>query len=61
MVENKELKGKEEEIRDMYRPIIDMVYKLYCIPSKADKTMKEIMVSLKEIGHVNTIDLKGRN
>ena len=53
--------GLFKEAQNMYRPIIDMVYKLYCVPSKADETMKEIMTNLKEIGHVNTIDLKGRN
>ena len=46
----------QKEVHDMYRPIIDLVYKLYCVPSQADDTMKEIKVLLKEAGHVDTID-----
>jgi len=51
-------KDVQKEVYDMYRPIIDLVYKLYCVPSQADDTMKEIKVLLKEIGHVDTINLK---
>ena len=51
-------KDVQNQVHDMYRPIIDLVYKLYCVPSQADDTMKEIKVLLKEIGHVDTIDLK---
>ena len=47
-----------KEVYDMYRPIIDLVYKLYCVPSQSDDTMKEIKVLLKEAGHVDTINLK---
>ena len=48
----------EKEVPDKYRPIIDLVYKLYCVPSQSDDTMKEIKVLLKEAGHVDTINLK---
>ncbi len=51
-------KDVQKEVYDMYRPIIDLVYKLYCVPSQADDTMKEIKAKLKEIGHVDTINLK---
>ena len=51
-------KNAQREVHDKYRPIIDLVYKLYCVPSQADDTMKEIMVLLEEAGHVDTIDLK---
>ena len=51
-------KDVQNQVHDMYRPIIDLVYKLYCVPSQADDTMKEIKVLLKEIGHVDTINLK---
>ena len=51
-------KGVQKEVYDKYRPIIDLVYKLYCVPSQADDTMKEIKVLLKEAGHVDTINLK---
>tara|TARA_B100000809_G_C14627114_1_gene347094 strand:- start:135 stop:353 length:219 start_codon:yes stop_codon:yes gene_type:complete len=51
-------KDVQNQVHDKYRPIIDLVYKLYCVPSQADDTMKEIKVLLKEIGHVDTIDLK---
>ena len=49
-------KDVQNEVYDKYRPIIDLVYKLYCVPSQADDTMKEIKVLLKEAGHVDTID-----
>ena len=49
-------KDVQNEVHDKYRPIIDLVYKLYCVPSQADDTMKEIKVLLKEAGHVDTID-----
>ena len=60
VIKNKGIYHKEgmELVYDMYRPIIDLVYKLYCVPSQADDTMKEIKVLLKEIGHVDTINLK---
>ena len=51
-------KDVQKEVHDKYRPIIDLVYKLYCVPSQADDTMKEIKVLLKEAGHVDTINLK---
>jgi hypothetical protein len=51
-------KDVQKEVYDMYRPIIDLVYKLYCVPSQADDIMKEIKAKLKEIGHVDTINLK---
>ena len=51
-------KDVQNQVHDMYRPIIDLVYKLYCVPSQADDTMKEIMAKLEEIGHVNTIDIE---
>ena len=51
-------KDVQKEVHDKYRPIIDLVYKLYCVPSQADDTMKEIKVLLKEVGHVDTINLK---
>ena len=51
-------KDVQNQVHDKYRPIIDLVYKLYCVPSQADDTMKEIKVLLKEIGHVDTINLK---
>ena len=51
-------KDVQNQVHDMYRPIIDLVYKLYCVPSQADDTMKEIMAKLKEIGHINTIDIE---
>ena len=46
-----------KDIHNMYRPIIDLVYKLYCVPSQSDDTMKTIMRELDKIGHVNTINL----
>ena len=49
-------KDVQKEVHDKYRPIIDLVYKLYCVPSQADDTMKEIKGLLKEAGHVDTID-----
>ena len=51
-------KDVQNQVHDMYRPIIDLVYKLYCVPSQSDDTMKEIMAKLEEIGHVNTIDIE---
>ena len=48
-------KDVQNQVHDMYRPIIDLVYKLYCVPSQADDTMKEIMAKLKEIGHTKPI------
>ena len=51
-------KDVQNQVHDKYRPIIDLVYKLYCVPSQADDTMKEIKVLLKEAGHVDTINLK---
>ena len=51
-------KDVQNQVHDKYRPIIDLVYKLYCVPSQADDTMKEIMVLLKEAGHVDTINIK---
>ena len=51
-------KDVQKEVYDKYRPIIDLVYKLYCVPSQADDTMKEIKVLLKEAGHVDTINIK---
>jgi len=51
-------KDVQKEVYDKYRPIIDLVYKLYCVPSQSDDTMKEIKVLLKEAGHVDTINIK---
>ena len=51
-------KDVQKEVHDKYRPIIDLVYKLYCVPSQADDTMKEIMVLLEEAGHVDTINIE---
>ena len=51
-------KDVQKEVYDNYRPIIDLVYKLYCVPSQADDTMKEIMVLSEEAGHVDTINMK---
>ena len=46
-----------KDIHNMYRPIIDLVYKLYCVPSQSDNTMRTIMKELDKIGHVDTINL----
>ena len=51
-------KDVQNQVHDMYRPIIDLVYKLYCVPSQSDDTMKEIMAKLKEIGYVSTLSLE---
>ena len=52
-----QLHQEVKDIHNMYRPIIDLVYKLYCVPSQADDTMKTIMRELDKIGHVDTINL----
>lgn len=52
------INNAEKKVYDMYRPVIDLVYKLYCVPSQSDDTMKEIMAKLKEIGHVDTINIE---
>jgi len=42
-------KDVQNQVHEMYKPVIDLVHKLYCVPSQSDDTMKEIMVLLKEI------------
>ena len=46
-----------KDIHNMYRPIIDLLYKIYCVPSQSDNTMRTIMKELDKIGHVDTINL----
>ena len=54
----KTIENAEERVYAKYRPVIDLVYKLYCVPSQSDETMRQILVKLKEIGHINTIDIE---
>ena len=54
----KAIENAEERVYAKYRPVIDLVYKLYCVPSQSDETMRQILVKLKEIGHVNTSDIE---
>jgi 23S rRNA G2069 N7-methylase RlmK/C1962 C5-methylase RlmI len=53
------LKKENDELKyqvDMYGPVINLVYRMYCIPSQSDEIMREIKVLLKEIE-----ELRGQN
>jgi transposase len=56
---NRSLKKENDKLKyqvDMYGPVINLVYRMYCIPSQSDEIMREIKVLLKEIE-----ELRGQN
>ena len=57
----KAIENAEERVYAKYRPVINLVYRMYCIPSQSDEIMREIKALLKEIGHIDTVDLEDNN
>ena len=39
----------QNQVHEMYNPVIDLLHKLYCVPSQADETYSEITKLLNGI------------